>query len=227
MKATDELYFQYAGVINKVVRSYARQFPDLEDDLYLQAGLIFCKACESYNPEHPSGAGFGTWLSKCLKSLTDMIETACHGPNTCVHGGAAPVRSYTIDGETEDCCDPSAGAFAAAISGGVVAEYCEQLARNDEYPADLRPYLDALQGDALQVFHDFADNLFYIKPDPSKTRAYNRAHEYLTPKKIYMRRYIKLGWSMTRTRRAFDSLQKMLKLYMQDKLPCTLTPATA
>lgn len=217
MKATDELYFQYAGVINRVVGNYARQFPDLKDDLYLQAGLIFCKACESYNPDHPSGTGFGTWLAKHLKSLTDMIEKECHGPNMCIHGGPEPVRTYTIDGEPEDCLDPSAGKFAYAIAGGVVSEYSESLLQDEEYPEDLRAYLGTLQGDALQIFKDFADNLFYIKPDQSKTRAYNLAHEYLTPKKIYMRRYIKLGWNMERTRRAFNNLRSVLQVYARQK----------
>ena len=225
MEATNELYFKYLGVIEKAVARYSVQFPELADDLYLQAGLVFCQACATYDENHPSGASFGVWLSKCLKSLTELITTACHGPNLCIHGGPAPVRTYTIDGESEDCCDPSAGAFAAALSTGVVDEYSRSLDSDGEYPEEMRPYLELLQGDALQFFRDFADNLFYVKPDTSKTRAYNRAHNYLTPKKIYMRRYLKMGWSWKRTCQAFDTLRNVLKLYTKDKLPCLLIPA--
>lgn len=227
MKPTNELYFQYAHTIDAVVGKYARQYPDLADDLYLQAGLVFCHACESYDPNHPSGAGFGTWLSRCLQSLTELVDKAIHGPNTCIHGGPAPVRSFILEGQEEDLCDPSAGAFSAAIASGFVDEYSGNLGVNDEYPPELRPYLDALKGDALRVFHDFANGVFAIKPDPSKNRAYNRAKEYLNPKKIYMRHYIKLGWSMARTRKAFEGLKNMLELYRQDKLPCTLSHLTA
>lgn len=227
MEATDELYFKYARVIEKAVARYSVQFPELTDDLYLQAGLVFCEACKSYDSDHPSRASFGTWLAECLQSLSEIITKACHGPNLCIHGGPAPVRSYTIDGETEDCCDPSAGAFAAALSTGIVDEYSSSLGIDGEYPPEMRPYLELLQGDALQIFRDFGNNLFYVKPDTSKTRAYNKAHNYLTPKKIYMRRYLKLGWSWKRTCRAFETLKSALKLYTQDKLPCLLIPAHA
>lgn len=230
MKATDELYFKYAGVITAVVNHYSRDFPDLEDELYLQAGLIFCQACEAFKPEHPSGASFDTFLRHKLHSLTWLIDKALHGPSLLESRGKAPVRVATVCDQDEDAAvgDPSCGTFALiqGIMPDTLVDYSRQLEASGEYPQELLPYLEALQGDALQVFKDFTEGYFKIKPDPSRSREFNRAKEYLTPMKIYCRRYLKLGWSLERTRKAFNGIQGMLKLYMQGRLPCNLIPST-
>lgn len=231
MKATDELYLKYAGVITAVVNHYSRDFPDLEDELYLQAGLIFCQACEAFKPEHPSGASFDTFLRHKLHSLTWLIDKALHGPSLLESRGKAPVRMMADCDQDEDATvgDPSCAAYQGHTKGVrpyMLADYSKQLETSGEYPQELLPYLEALQGDALQVFKDFTEGYFKIKPDPSRSREFNRAKEYLTPMKIYRRRYLKLGWSLERTRRAFNGIQGMLKLYMQGRLPCNLIPST-
>ena len=229
MQATDELYLKYAGVIASVVNHYSRQFPelDIQDELYLQAGLIFCEACSTYDPEHPSGATFDTWLRNKLKALTYLIDKALHGPSTTMSRGASPVRSYSPDGDEQDVGDPSSGIFAPAIATGILDEYSSQLSLSDDYHQELRQYLDALRGDSLQVFKDFVEGYFKAKPDPSKSRKFNiEAMNYLTPMKIYRRRYLKLCWTLERTRKAFNGVHNMLTLYMQGRLPCHLIPQT-
>lgn len=81
MKPTEELYYKYAGVISSVVDKYAYQCPDLADDLLLQAQLLFCQACVTYDPDHPSKASFETWLRNKLRDVTSLIKKQCRGPS--------------------------------------------------------------------------------------------------------------------------------------------------
>ena len=80
MKPTEELYYQYAGVITSVVNKYAYQCPDLADDLFLQAQLLFCQACVTYDPDHPSKASFETWLRNKLQDVSALVKKATRGP---------------------------------------------------------------------------------------------------------------------------------------------------
>ena len=81
MKPTDELYYKYADVITSVVNRYADQCPELEDDLFLQAQLLFCQACLTYDPNHPSKASFETWLRNKLRDVTAIIKKHTRGPS--------------------------------------------------------------------------------------------------------------------------------------------------
>lgn len=80
MKPTEELYYKYAGVISSVVDKYAYQCPDLADDLLLQAQLLFCQACVTYDPDHPSKATFETWLRNKLQDVSALVKKATRGP---------------------------------------------------------------------------------------------------------------------------------------------------
>ena len=72
MIPTDQLYHQYSRLIAKKVYAYSSRWPGVESqDLMCQAGLIFCKACETYDP----GLGaFSTHLTAQLGRLQHYVE---------------------------------------------------------------------------------------------------------------------------------------------------------
>lgn len=75
MKATDELYQECAGIINKMVYHYARICPAVDvAELEAEAALIFCRAAGNYNPD--KGTTFSTHLYNQLKALTHFIRSS-------------------------------------------------------------------------------------------------------------------------------------------------------
>lgn len=228
MQPTNELYYKYAGMITAVARKYSRQCPDLADDLFLQAQYMFCKACLSYDPENPAKASFDTWLYRQLQSITGIIRSESHGAthaNIGSHSAVAfsalvnecPERSNCRD---QDDCPNMEKTITRLLTDGYVDDYNGQLALEDEYPKEMKPYFEALRGDALRVFRDYCNGCFDKEVSRSKyTRAQRNAMLTLTPRKMYLRHYAKYGWSIRRVSEAVRTLRGVLHAYMLGKLP--------
>lgn len=217
MQPTDELYFEYAGVITRVVSRYAWKFPDLEDDLYLQAGLIFCKACLTYDPDNRENASFATWLEHKLHDLTTMIDKACNGPCSLKGRGAAALPMDVLERESED------GERMEATYTGDSLSYVERYCRNlkdfhsSEYPDSMLPFIRSLEGDALQVFQDFVASRLEL--GASRSHKKSRQHRHLNPMRIFLRRYRGMGWTYERTRKAWQELTEAMMPYAVEAIP--------
>lgn len=71
MQATNELYNQYAGLINSATRNICIAYPKLDrNDVLSEANLIFINAAETYDESR--GTTFGTHLKNKLKALTHL-----------------------------------------------------------------------------------------------------------------------------------------------------------
>lgn len=236
MKPTDELYFQYAGVITSVVNKYAHDFPDLADDLFLQAQLLFCQACLSYDPERNVGkngkiASFETWLRNKLKSLNMVIRKASKGPCSDRHLGNPPAicfseieRAASTADKTSKKTDYTDTDQPYAIPMNVLQEYTEKLSdgtdKGHDYPEALLPYIRALRGDALQVFKDYCLGAFERKERKNYIPiALQKARAIYDPRYIYRAVYRDRGWSYARVQNAWRGLHGILKNYLDGKLP--------
>lgn len=243
MKPTDELYFQYAGVITSVVNKYAHDFPDLADDLFLQAQLLFCQACLSYDPEKNVGkngkiASFETWLRNNLKSLNMVIRKAAKGPCSDRHLGNPPAicfseieRLASTAGKAGEDPDDNDTDQPYAIKMNVLQEYAENLSdgtdKGHDYPDALLPYIRALRGDALQVFKDYCLGAFERKDRKNITIAQKKARAIYDPRYIYRAVYRDRGWSYARVQNAWRGLHGILKNYLDGKLPVNINnPST-
>ena len=243
MKPTDELYFQYAGVITSVVNKYAYDFPDLADDLFLQAQLLFCQACLSYDPEKNVGkngkvASFETWLRNNLKSLNMVIRKAAKGPCSDRHLGNPPAicfseieRIASTAGKAGEDPDDNDTDQPYAIKMNVLQEYAENLSdgtdKGHDYPDALLPYIRALRGDALQVFKDYCLGAFERKDRKNITIAQKKARAIYDPRYIYRAVYRDRGWSFARVQNAWRGLHGILKNYLDGKLPVNINnPST-
>lgn len=235
MKPTDELYFKYAGVITSVVNKYAYNFPELADDLYLQAQLVFCQACLTYDPEKTGANGkvasFETWLRNKLKSLNMVIRKEIHGPCTMKHLGnpqAITVTKLAQDVAREPEDDPID--ISDAVSQSLLKDYSDNLAGNigesHDYPEELIPYICALRGDSLRVFKDFCEGRFEREPRKNLTKAMQRARSIYDPHYLYRKVYRDCGWSLARVQNAWRGLHGILKNYLDGKMPAPITMAT-
>lgn len=252
MQPTDELYYKYAGVVSSVAYYYAQSCPSLADDLLLQAQYIFCKACLSYDENHECGASFETWLRNQLQSLTNMIDREIHGPSylksTKVKTGKfkdgkeieskvltpmfkesnIALRAKTLDKDID-----SRDILTNLACGYYVHDYSSRIGATasdlsyDEYPPEMKPYIQGLTGDALTLFNDFCDGCFVPPPQKNITRAKQKTREILNPLKMYRRKYMAMGWSLDRVKNAWKGLHGMLKNYMLGKLPSMSIPQEA
>ncbi len=228
LKPTDKLYYQYAGVISSVVKQYAKKCPDLKDELFLQAQLVFCQACLSYDPHHKSGASFETWLRNKLKSITGIIKKAAHGP--CLLKGvgspyaltwSAIEKEYTDKDRSGDKKDQS-----KQLTTLLMDEYTSRI--NDcidgdsEYPDELLPYFNALKGDALQVFKDFCNGAFERAPTKGMTMDEKKELMRLNPMKLYRRLYKEKGWSIARVTNAWRNLHGIMEAYINGTIPTSV-----
>lgn len=221
MQPTDELYYKYSRVISSVVYHYAFNFPNLTDELYLQANYVFCKACLSYDPDNPEGASFETWLRRQLQSIVGVCRKAMSGPTT-DRVGTAPALPESQFNPDKDGDIPDISSVATRDS---VAGYGDSLAMDNEMDTGMDPYISALTPDAYRVFEDFLDGTLSLKDTNSKDGkvTYSRAMRFkralLDPKKIYKRHYEAQGWSLDRATRAFNELKAMLRNYRKGRLP--------
>lgn len=257
MQPTDELYYKYAGVISSVAYHYAQSCPSLADDLLLQAQYIFCKACLSYDEDHDSGASFETWLRNQLQSLSNMIDREIHGPSYLKHGkyktgkfkdgkeiesniptpfakecdAIFRVKNRVASGSSDkiDYMDSLTG----LATDWYVHEYTKKMGAStsdlsyDEYPPELKPYIQGLTGDALTMFHDYCDGCFAAPPWKNITRAKQKNREILNPMKMYRRKYMAMGWSLERVKNAWKGLRGMFRNYLKGKLPSMAIPQEA
>lgn len=222
MQPTEELYYKYAGVITSVVNKYARKCPDVEEELFLQAQLVFCQACLSYDPNHPSKASFETWLRNQLKSITSVINKATHGPSLLksTNASAVTVSMLAQNISREEDEDPTD--ISDVATKWFIEEYGDNLSNgtnNGDYPSEMKPYIEALTGDSLRVFQDFCKGKFELKPQKFMTIAKRRAREVLNPIRLYRRLYRKEGWSLERVRNAWRGLRGIFSSYTSGKLP--------
>lgn len=232
MKPTDELYFKYAGVITSVVNKYAYHFPDLADDLYLQAQLVFCQACITYDPANVGvtgqSASFETWLRNKLKSLNMVIRKEVHGP--CTIRDMDNPQSVTISKLEADMALHESRSDAIELSDVVgnyiLDSYTDNLMDNvngtHDYPKELIPYIRALHGDSLRVFKDFCEGRFDRKPRKNITRAMQRARGVYDPGYLYRKVYRDCGWSLARVQNAWRGLHGILKNYLDGKAPVSI-----
>ena len=216
MQPTDELYRQYAHVITAVVSRYSSKCPDLEDDLYLQAGLVFCQACLSYDPDHPSHASFKTYLAHKLHSITDLIEKFCNGPHALNVKGCNPVPlQIPADGSRED--DMGFLYSPSYPSRSYLDKYSQGLVdyNHGPYPDKMQGTLDALEGDALQVFHDWCAGLLDKSKNASGVKKRRDERKTLNTMRIYRRRYMAMGWTFERTREAWEAFSRAFRPYAE------------
>lgn len=232
MQPTEELYYKYAGVLTSVVNKYAYGCPKevqdyVQDELFLQAQLVFCQACLSYDPNHPSGASFETWLRNQLKSITAIKNKAKHGPNLLKSCSTPLVQMQTIKDvvaksrdEDDDKTD-----ISDFTESWYLENYEQNLSNgteNMEFPEDMIPYIKALRGDSLRIFQDFCRRRFDLTPPNNLTRAKIRAREYLNPIRLYRRVYMHEGWTLDRVRNAWRGLRGIFRNYMTGKLPASI-----
>lgn len=141
MKATEELYKECAGTINKMVRHYALMCPAVDtEELNAQAALIFCQAANNYNPD--KGTAFTSHLYNQLRALTHYIRSSAR------HSGEV---TKEVDGETGD-----------------QVEALDLCGREDN-DADGNDYYEAMSPDAQAVV-DLYFNGKLDKPAASKAR---------------------------------------------------------
>lgn len=232
MQPTDELYYKYAGVLTSVAYQYARECPKevqkyVRDEMFLQAQLVFCEACLSYNPDHPSGASFETWLRNQLQSITSIKNKAKRGPNLLKSCNTPLVQMQTIENVVSQSKDEDND--KTDISDFTASWYIEEYGNNlsngtdkMEFPSEMLPYIKALQGDSLRIFQDFCRRRFDLTPPNNLTRAKIRAREHLNPMRLYRRVYMKEGWSLERVRNAWRGLRGIIRSYMTGKLPASV-----
>ena len=222
MEPTDELYNKYAKVINSFIYKYACQYPDLEDDLYLQAGLLFCNACRTYDENHPSHASFNTWLLQSLHRITDMIDKWNNGP--CMLKGRGCVPSGLLepaDGNKGDDKVPVSGIYP---TGDYLAGYTKSMTdcNVNEYPDKMQGTLSHLEGEALQIFRDWCAGVLDKSKNSSGMKSRRDERKTLNPMRIYRRRYMALGWTFERTRKAWGQFSQSFQGYAQENYPSML-----
>lgn len=225
LKPTTELYYKYAGVITSVVNSYAWDCPkDIQDEMMLQAELVFCEACLSYDPDHPSKASFETWLRNQLKSITCVIRKASKGPSLLKNCNASAVTvnmlAQNISREEDEDEDPVD--ISDVTPNWVLEDYSAKLLNgvdHCEFPEEMHPYIKALQGDSLRIFQDFCRGKFNLKPQKFMTVAKRKAREVLNPTRLYRRLYMQEGWSLERVRNAWRGLRGVFNAYNKGTFP--------
>ena len=230
MKPTEELYYKYAGVLTSVVNSYAWDCPkDIQEEMMLQAELVFCEACLSYDPDHPSKASFETWLRQQLKSITSVLRKASRGPSMVKNGNqsAVPVSMLAQNisrEESEDDDDPVD--ISDVASNWYLDDYSKSLYNGEdlcEFPEEMHPYIKALKGDSLRIFQDYCRGKFNSKPQKFMTVAKRKAREVLNPVRLYRRLYINEGWSLERVRNAWRGLRGVFYAYNKGTLPMLIS----
>ena len=223
MKPTTELYYKYAGVITSVVNSYAWNCPKyIKDELQLQAELVFCEACLSYDPNHPSKASFETWLRNQLKSITRVISKAAHGPSLVKDGGQSVMTINMLARNISRKKDEDPLDISDTASKWYLNDYSDNLLKglgDSEYPEEIYPYIKALNEDALQIFQDFCKGKFMLTPQKFMTIAKRKAREVLNPTRLYRRLYMQEGWSLERVRKAWKDLCSVISSYRMGTLP--------
>lgn len=225
MEITDELYIQYASTIDRMVNHYARAFNFIDtDELTLQAGLIFCEAARSFDPDHKSGASFKTYLENQLKALSHVVDRALHGPTLLVGSGESPMS-------LDQCMvDPNDGTHGgdgmSPVADHVKSDYGKSLEQDDEsdLPTALRAYVEMLTGDSRTILEDILGGELdpNLKTMEHLSRSEQVKERTLSAWKVYKKRYIKMGWDWPRTRTAWNELKSMISLYRTDRLPCRL-----
>jgi len=249
LKPTEELYYRYAGVITGVVNKYAYQCPDLTDDLQLQAALIFCQACITYDPDHPSQASFETWLRNKLQSISELVKDATRGPclvkfeksgkheiavkrkrvwskktinPKCAEKINTPVQTVKEISDTMQRKSEDMLDISDVTCGYILEDYGNNLSGGTDkhdFPSDMLPYIHALRGDSLQVFKDFCEGRLERKPHHKLTREIQRKRGILSPSHIYNKFYKQKGWTRERVENAWRGLHGVLKNYLDGKLP--------
>lgn len=230
MHPTDELYYQYASVIESVAKKYAMACPDIDtdknlyDDLVAQANYVFCLSCLSYDPDYrtPDGrkASFETWLRDNLKSLTRVLDKRMHGP--CALRGCDNPRwelETEIFAEQNKSEDKSKRVeeFTETSSSWYLSGYGKALDMGNEcreYPKDMQPYIDALKGDPLTIFKDFCSEIVAKESAKSLSRTERNRLNSLNPKKLYLRHYKDIGWSLARVRTAWKVVRRVFWNYL-------------
>lgn len=218
MQPTDALYKKYAHVITAVVSRYTWQYPDLADDLYLQAGLVFCQACLTYDEEHPSHASFKTWLENKLHSITDMIDKWSNGPTTLKSRGSTPCQlQEPVDSHEDGGSTPINGIYPAA---GFLGSYSRGLVdfNHGAYPDRMQATVDSLEGDSLQIFQDWCAGLLDKSKNSSGVKKRRDERKTLNPMRIYRRRYMAMGWTFERTRKAWGEFSQAFMPYAMESL---------
>lgn len=233
MKPTDALYYKYADVITSVVNAYAWNCPkDIQDELLLEAQLVFCKACLTYDPDHESGASFETWLRQKLQAITGIIKGAVRGPTMVkvpktkerVNNSVITVSMLAQNISKLEDEDPVE--ISDAAPNWYLEEYGKQSdlgTYSGEFPKEMAVYIQSLKGDSLQIFQDFCMGRFSLKPQKFLTIAKKRAREVLNPNRLYRRVYMQEGWSLDRVKQAWKELSSVFKCYMTGQLPSVLT----
>lgn len=229
MKPTNALYYRYAGVITSVVNHYAIDCPSVRDELLLEAQLVFCQACLTYDPNHESGASFETWLRQKLQAITYIIKKATRGPNMIklpktkepVNNSVVTVSMLAQNISKLDDEDP------VDISDASPNWYLEEYGKkNDlgteigEFPMEMQPYIESLKGDSLRIFQDFCRGRFNLKPQKFMTIAKKKAREVLNPNRLHRRVYMHEGWSLERVKVAWKGLSSVFRNYINGQLPC-------
>lgn len=227
MQPTDELYYKYAGVIDSVVHYYSRKCPDLADELFLQAQYVFCTACLSYDPNHAKGASFETWLRRQLQSITHVITKASKGPSTVKGVDKSAVTWSAVEESHYSQCHDDVDAMedlADIASQDYVKGYGANLEneKNLGYPPEMIPYIEALTGDALQIFNDYCQGKFELAMPFNMTLEKQKAREVLNPTRLHRRLYSKEGWSLDRVRKAWDVLTRTFDNYRKGKIPVAI-----
>lgn len=211
MTPTNDLYYKYAGIITSVVNRYATYCPDLRDDLYGEALLVFCDACKSYDPNHTSKAAFSTWLYRQLQSISRVMDKAINGPVPEAH-----LHCPSADIPFQDALS----VVAPAHSLDTYTDSLQQYTSSD-FPSDMHKYLDTLRGDSFTIFQDFINGRLDSAPDKYGTISLERKRQktYLNPTKLYIRRYKRLGWSIDRVRNAWLDVSRVVSSYINGTHP--------
>lgn len=221
LEATNELYLQCRGTIEKACWDAWRKNPLLElDDYRSYANEVFMDAVNSFDPN--AGVKFNSWLTTQLLRLKPYANRG--GVMTTDSRGTAESLVLSLDA-------------AASVDGKPCTLLDKKQPANDAYSAELglpawatswehrmanlKPYMGALSPDARTMVDDILDGNAAKKDEYGvpKLEHGRRLYVKLTPRQLYVRLYRRRGWNFERVRDARIEVENMLRRWEPCKLP--------
>ena len=222
LEATNELYLQCRGTIEKACWDAWRKNPLLDlDDYRSYANEVFMDAVNSFDPD--VGVKFNSWLTTQLLRLKPYANRG--GVMTTDTKGTAESLVMSLDQERRevdgkpcslhDVKAPGADAYSAALGLPAWGTGWENRMAN------LKPYMGELSPDARVMVDDILDGNAAKKDENGvpKLEHGRRLYVKLTPRQLYVRLYRRRGWKFERVRDARIEVENMLRKWAPCKLP--------
>lgn len=221
IKATDELYLQCRGTIEKACWDAWRKNPIITlDDFRSYANEVFMDSVKSYTGL--KGTKFNSWLTTQLLRLKSYagrfkMVTAFDGrPESIVLSMDAATES--VDGKSctlHDVLTQANLSYKKQLSAPLEFQSWEERLER------AKPFVGSLSEDARTLLNDILDGNA-SKKDRNGVPVPECGGKYyckLSPRQLFVRLYRKRGWGFERVRDARIEIENMLRDCIDVKLP--------